>query len=299
MDIHLFVTEWHLFSDYDYDNDNDNDYNSDPDFDKLKCDCLPAYAIPIDTIAEIIIYLIKFYSQARESRVAEGQPNTGLHKSLESHTRKAYEGIRKMLFHNEIVPGQKISYRDLSERLGMSQTPVIQALKWLEFQQLVRHEPNRGYYTAPINLKEVEEIYELRELIELDLLGKTMKRIDSGDLNRLREALEAHLKAAREIYLYDRLLKDMEFHLTLASLSHCRIQQQILKNLFDLLYLKYGGKFLFSTSMESADCDHKDLFECIRNQNAAGAGQVLARHIQRVKKHVLHGVEKMIAATRL
>ena len=55
----------------------------------------------------------------------------------QGHTRKAYLGIRNMLFHSEIVPGQKISYRDLAERLGMSQTPVIQALKWLEFQQLV------------------------------------------------------------------------------------------------------------------------------------------------------------------
>ena len=90
------------------------------------------------------------------------------------HTQIAYEGIRRMLFHNEIVPGSKISYRDLSERLGMSQTPVIQALKWLEFQQLVRHEPHRGYFTAEISLQEVEEVYELRELIELSLLSRTV-----------------------------------------------------------------------------------------------------------------------------
>ena len=56
--------------------------------------------------------------------IAKQKPDTG-------HTHKAYQGIRQMLFHNEIVPGQKIAYRDLAERLGMSQTPVIQALKWL------------------------------------------------------------------------------------------------------------------------------------------------------------------------
>ena len=44
------------------------------------------------------------------------------------HAQLAYDGIRNMMFHNEIVPGQKISYRDLSERLGMSQTPVIPSL---------------------------------------------------------------------------------------------------------------------------------------------------------------------------
>ena len=45
------------------------------------------------------------------------------------HTRKAYLGIRNLMLHNELAPGQKIAYRDLAERLGMSQTPIIQALK--------------------------------------------------------------------------------------------------------------------------------------------------------------------------
>lgn len=214
------------------------------------------------------------------------------------HAQLAYEGIRKMLFHNEIVAGQKIAYRDLAERLNMSQTPVIQALKWLEFQQLVRHEPNRGYYTAPISLQEVAEIYELRELIELSLLPKTLERLDARKIQRLQAAFNAHAKASREVYLYDRLLRDMQFHLTLASLSGALVQQNVLQNLFDLLYLKYGGNFLFSTSMASADADHKALVDSILNQDLKGAKSTLSRHIRRVRKHVLEGVEKQLKATR-
>lgn len=214
-------------------------------------------------------------------------------------TQKAYEGIRNLLFHNEIVPGQKISYRDLSERLGMSQTPVIQALKWLEFQQLVRHVPHRGYYTAAINLQEVEEIYDLRRLIELDLLKTSFKRINKGALKQLKKALDAHLKAAKDEYLYDRLLKDTEYHLTLASLSGCKVQHQTLKNLFDLLYLKYGGKFLFSLSMENADTDHLNLFKRIEKKDLEGATAVLSDHILNVKAHVIRSVEQMLVATRV
>ncbi len=215
------------------------------------------------------------------------------------HMEKAYLGIRNMLFHNEIVPGQKISYRDLAERLNMSQTPVIQALKWLEFQQLVRHEPNRGYYTAAISLQEVEEIYDLRELIELALLPKSLRHLDDQGIAKLQNALDAHKKASKQVYLYDRLLKDMEFHLVLSSLSSCGVQQQILQNLFDLLYLKYGGNFLFSTSMESADADHQALFDHIVARDLKEAKKVLAGHIRRVKKHVLQSVQKMIQATSL
>jgi DNA-binding GntR family transcriptional regulator len=217
-------------------------------------------------------------------------------KSTAGHTQKAYQGIRKMLFHNEIVPGQKIAYRDLAERLGMSQTPVIQALKWLEVQGLVRHERHRGYYTEPISIQEVEEIYDFREQIELALLPRTMARLDDDSLQVLENALNAHLEASREFYLYDRLLKDMDFHLTLADLSGNRVQHQALRFLFDLLYLKYGGNILFSTSMEKADTAHKALFDAIRDRNLSGAQAVLAQHIGRVKRHVLKGLEQLMSA---
>jgi DNA-binding GntR family transcriptional regulator len=214
------------------------------------------------------------------------------------HTRRAYLGIRSMMFHNEIVPDQKISYRWLAERLHMSQTPVIQALKWLEFQQLVRHEPNRGYFTAPISRREVEEIYEVRELVETSLLPATVQRLNDADVSRLQQALEQHLRAAREVYLHDRLVKDMDFHLTLAALSGRRVQQMVLSNLFDLLYLKYGGRILFSTSMESADADHRALFDALVQRDLKSARSVLRRHIRRVKAHVLKSLDRIERAKR-
>ena len=220
-------------------------------------------------------------------------PSKGKQAPDAGHTRKAYQGIRQMLFHSEIVPGQKIAYRDLAERLGMSQTPVIQALKWLEFQGLVRHERHRGYYTEPVSIQEVEEIYDFREQIELALLPRTLGRLDAAAIKKLEEALNAHLKASREIYLHDRLLRDMEFHLTLAALSGNKVQHQTLRLLFDLLYLKYGGNILFSTSMDKADTAHKELFNHLRDNNLADAKAVLSRHINSVKKHVLNGLERL------
>lgn len=203
-----------------------------------------------------------------------------------------------MLFHNDIVPGQKISYRELAEKLGMSQTPVIQALKWLEFQHLVRHEPNRGYATEPISVGEVEEIYDLRELIEINLLPEAIRRLDDQGLARLSACLDAHVQAAREVYLYERLAKDMEFHLTLASLAGRRVHLQTLTNLFDRLYLKYGGRILFATSMDTAAADHRELFERVAARDGKGAGDVLTRHVRRVKDHVLEGLAQMDAARR-
>lgn len=203
------------------------------------------------------------------------------------HTQKAYQGLRRMFFLNEIVPGQKISYRDLAERLEMSPTPIIQALKRLEFQGLVRHEPNRGYYTEEISLQEVEEAYELRELIETSLIPRIIERIDDDGLRKLEEALGAHARAASGHSLNERLLADMAFHLALADLSGCRVQRRTLGHLFDLLYLKYRGNMLFVTSMEAPGQEHRLIFDSIRRRNAKEARQHLSRHILNVKEHAL------------
>ena len=214
-------------------------------------------------------------------------------KSKDDYTQEAYMGIRRMFFLNEIIPGQKISYGDLAKRLGMSTTPVIQALKRLEFQGLVRHEPNRGYYTETISLKEITEIYEFRELIETSLLPKTISRMDKKGLGILKKALDDHLKADRDIYLKERLLKDMEFHLTLAELSGCAIQINTLKSLFDLLYLKYRGNILFVPPMDTVDSEHIKIYEYIEQGNLEDATQILKQHISNVKDHAIISIERM------
>ncbi|HQO64910.1 MAG TPA: GntR family transcriptional regulator, partial [Syntrophorhabdus sp.] len=137
----------------------------------------------------------------------------------EDSSQIAYHGIRRMLYTKELTPGQKIAYRDLAEKLKLSPTPIIQALKWLELQGFVLHEPKRGYSMAPFSLKEIEELYELRELIEPSLVPSTIQHINRDGMKQLKTALEAHLSAEREFYLKERLFKNKEFHMTLASLS--------------------------------------------------------------------------------
>ncbi|GAK57100.1 HTH-type transcriptional regulator [Candidatus Vecturithrix granuli] len=213
--------------------------------------------------------------------------------------QKAYLGIRQMLFHNEIVPGQKIAYRDLAERLEMSPTPVIQALKFLEFQGLVRREPNRGYYTEPISLIEVREVFELREMLEVSLLPRALENLDEKGITRLKKAYEAHLATSNSIYPSERLLKNVEFHLTLASLSQCSIHQKVLQNLFDLMNLKYRSGVIYLTSMEMTDPNHEQLFEAITARELSKAQKLLTMHISDSRKLVIMGLERMVEEKKI
>lgn len=216
-------------------------------------------------------------------------------KSKISRSQLAYNGIRSMLFHNEIAPGQKISYQDLANRFNMSPTPVIQALNRMEHQGLVRRADNRGYYTEPISKKQVEEVYELRQNIEISIIPKVIKNLSPENLKHLRAALDAYQNASKDIFLSDRLVKDMEFHITIASISQSDTHVQVLRQMFDLLYLRNRGSMLFSIPTKTVDKEHIILFEAIKNKDVKKAQDVLEKHIENKKKLVLDGLCKMIA----
>lgn len=205
-------------------------------------------------------------------------------KQSEDSSQIAYQGIRRMIYAKELVAGQKIAYRDLAEKLDLSPTPIIQALKRLELLGFVSHETNRGFYMTPFSLKEVEEIYEMRELIEPSLVAATVQNIDKKGLADLKRALEAHLSAERDFYLKDRLFKNREFHLVLAGLSRKETQIRILRNLFDILFLKYSD--LPRSSLVATDQEHQEIFDAVSLRSMDRAQTVLKNHVTNVKVQV-------------
>jgi len=214
--------------------------------------------------------------------------------SHEDHSLKAYQGIRRMLYHKEIVPGQKIPYRELAERLKMSPTPIIQALKWLELQGFVRHEPNRGYYMTPFSIEEVREIFEVRLLIEPSLIQETVKRLQKDGVKELKTALKEHRSAHRDYYFAERLFKNRKFRMTLASFSGKGLQIRILENIFDLLLLKYGGNYLPLPSLDSVDEEHQEIVEQVIKGNWERARDIMKKHIKNVEKQVIKSLKQML-----
>ena len=212
--------------------------------------------------------------------------------------QKAYQGIRQMLFYNEIIPGQKIKYQDLANRIGVSITPVIHALKWLEFKNIVRHEPNRGYFVNETSLKEIREIYDSRLLIEVSLVPEIVRNLTDDGLKQLQTVLEAYTTAVEAENYYGRLMTDMKFHLTLASLAQCRIQLKMLQELFDMLLLKYTRNLLLLGIMDSSRQEHDRISEALGDRDAAGLKTVLATHLGHVREQIVQGFKKMVIDKR-
>ena len=209
------------------------------------------------------------------------------------HTELAHQGIKRLLFNNEIVPGQKISYKSIADRLGISLTPVVQALKIMEYQGLVKHEPNKGFYAVPLCLQEIEEIYDLRAVIETSMLPKVISHMSGDAITALKEILQRGCN--RKIDLNDRLVMDRDFHITLSSISQQKIQIQILENLFDLLYLKYRGSLSFVASQNIVGSHHQNIFDAVVSRDIELATQAMTQHFTAVKGMALSALSQILA----
>jgi DNA-binding GntR family transcriptional regulator len=202
----------------------------------------------------------------------------------------AYRQIKRMLVVDQLVAGQKIRYQDLSKKLQMSQTPVIQALTRLENEVLVKSEANKGFFVPELNLNEARELYELRVIIEEFLVQQTAQRITDSQLIQLSEIMAEHASVIGEIYTRQRLWLDARVHLTMASFSGHEVGHKTLANIFDRLYLRYRPERLSATRMNETKTEHQYLLRALRSRDPIEAAKVLRDHVCRGQKRMLAGL---------
>jgi DNA-binding GntR family transcriptional regulator len=109
-----------------------------------------------------------------------------------SRNVEAYEAIKELLVSRKLFPGQKIIYRDLEAKLGMSKTPIINGLIKLEQEGLVVSERNRGFYVRDVSPDDAEQIFDLRQKLEEISINYAISNYEKEDLELLKEKLIAY-----------------------------------------------------------------------------------------------------------
>jgi DNA-binding GntR family transcriptional regulator len=132
---------------------------------------------------------------------------------------KAVDALRQMILDGELAPGARLSERALGERLGVSRTPLREALRMLASEGLVRHEPNRGAVVAPLDRADIEATFELLAALE-GLAGElAAKRIDDAQLAEIKalhfEMRAHHARGDRAAYF--RANQDIHRHIAAAA----------------------------------------------------------------------------------
>ncbi len=132
-------------------------------------------------------------------------------KNLGGSTGKVYEYLFDEIIQNRIKPGGAISEADIAARLKSSRTPVRDAMLVLESEGLITRYPSRGCFVSPVTVQDVEEIFELRTLLEVSALRRALPLIPDELLENLETRLLALSpeKAAEAYYETDRELHSL------------------------------------------------------------------------------------------
>jgi DNA-binding GntR family transcriptional regulator len=199
----------------------------------------------------------------------------------------AYEEIWKRVIMIGGSEEQRLSDVTLSEQLGMSRTPVRQALERLVQEGLVRSDPRRGFWTSTFTAQDIHEIYDLRGALEVLAVRLAAPHLSQEDLRAHLEALYA-VRAELDTNPVLRFLQvDIRFHMLITrasnngrlihSLSLLRSQHTMFQ-MQDTYYPK---------RMEIALNEHEQILLAMLAGNIDEAADCLTRHIQHAKEGVL------------
>lgn len=201
---------------------------------------------------------------------------------------RVFQSIREDILSGRYEQNTELKEAAIGAELGVSRTPVREALRQLELEGLVTIIPNRGAYVNMITAKDVQDIYVIRSMLEGLCARWATQSITAEQLDSMEETLclsEYHTSKKNYEKLYE---LDSLFHEQLYEAGGSRILNHILSDFHD--YVKMVRKATISTSSRSVTSteEHRAIFEAIKEKDPDKA-EVLA------KEHVKHTIESIQA----
>ena len=124
----------------------------------------------------------------------------------------ALDGLRRAIVDGRLRPGQRVLQEDIAEGLGVSVAPVREALRVLEQEGQVTYRPRRGYFVTELRVADVEEIYELRRVLEERAVSHVLPSLAADALDRITRAAKDCVDAARAGDVAAELEANRRFH---------------------------------------------------------------------------------------
>jgi DNA-binding GntR family transcriptional regulator len=213
-------------------------------------------------------------------------------RAAENLSARVYTQIKNLILSNEIMPGQKLHHQQLSERLGVSRTPIREALTRLVQEGYVSFLPNRGFTCKEIRMQEAEELYELREALEAFAVEKAIETVTDAALRRLREKMNVYGRDVQNRFTRERLVYDQDVHLEIAQLAGNETLKNTLSHVFERIVLKRRTDGLYDPARGiAAHQEHLRLLEAMERRDTARAVAILRSHVQAGKKNVMGDLE--------
>jgi DNA-binding GntR family transcriptional regulator len=209
---------------------------------------------------------------------------------------QAYQELRRIILEGQISPGKRMNEGELAKALGISRTPIREAINRLEKEGLVEIFPQRGAFVIQFTEKDVYELFLIRENMEGLAARLAAEKMTPASL----EKLEACVKGFREpfqekdIERYSR--EDFKFHQTIVLFSDARRLIKLVSSLHDHIRMFRLTTRGVADRMKVSLADHRRIIEAMRRKNPEEAERNMRQHIQRVRDGVMENIKFFLTA---
>ena len=202
--------------------------------------------------------------------------------------------LRTAILTGELSPGERLMEVAIANKLGVSRTPVREAIRRLETEGLVTMLPRRGAMVAKITEKDLRDVLEVRLALERLTIILACERITDEEVVKLREASSAFERVvkAKKSEITDVVQKDEEFHDIIYNATRNDRLIQVLSNLREQMY-RYRLEYLKDAGYhDKLIAEHKKIQESIRKRDTETAVDIMQEHIIDQEKAIIEFLRK-------
>lgn len=198
-------------------------------------------------------------------------------------TEQVYEVLKERITSGAYPGGHHLVERSLAKEFGVSKTPVREALARLEREGLVLFEAGRGMRVRMLDPVEVDELLELRELLEGFIAEKAAIVGEDDDIRRLESIVtESEALPPSNIQDYKRL--DEQFHRILREMARNRVLANVIDSLQAQISLVMATTIILPGRRAASVQEHRDIFEAIQAKDPRAAGEYARLHMRNARR---------------
>ncbi|CEH35964.1 GntR family transcriptional regulator [Romboutsia lituseburensis] len=198
-----------------------------------------------------------------------------------------FENLREAILEGKLKPGQRLMEVQLAEQLGVSRTPVREAIRKLELEGLVIMLPRKGAYVANMSLKDILDVLEIRASLEGLAASLAAERISEDDLKRLELIAKDFEKSADSADVEELLRKDVEFHECIFKATNNKKLHQLINSLWEQVYRFRVTYISDYDSSVSIICEHKSILDAIKKGDTEMAKKYATEHIEKAEQFMI------------
>ena len=196
-----------------------------------------------------------------------------------------FNTLRQAILKGELKPGERLMEIALAERLGVSRTPIREAMRKLELEGLVVMIPRRGAQVANITEKDLNDVLEVRIALENMAIEKACQNMTEDSMSKLWVAAKAFERTTAEGDLVKMAEADVAFHEIIYQASDNRRLIQVLNNRYRVEYLKE------EETRNLLVREHEEMTRAIRERDVKNAQRIAYQHIENQRMGIIRSIQ--------